>query len=88
MNKEIRPKYTLRKLSVGLASVMIGSTILLSSQQVHAADNSAATAETSTTNTTEGSETTDVKNTDTNSDRSVKSDGTSQDASSKTEVYR
>ncbi|WP_229265818.1 YSIRK-type signal peptide-containing protein [Lactobacillus crispatus] len=50
MNKEIRPKYTLRKLSVGLASVMIGSTILLSSQQVHAAD-------TSTTNT----ETTDVK---------------------------
>ena len=75
MNKEIRPKYTLRKLSVGLASVMIGSTILLSSQQVHAAD-------TSTTNT----KTTDVKNTDTNSVQSVKSDSTSQDASFKTEV--
>ena len=75
MNKEIRPKYTLRKLSVGLASVMIGSTILLSSQQVHAAD-------TSTTNT----KTTDVKNTDTNSVQSVKSGSTSQDASFKTEV--
>lgn len=82
MNKEIRPKYTLRKLSVGLASVMIGSTILLSSQQVHAADTSAATAETSTTNT----KTTDVKNTDTNSVQSVKSGSTSQDASFKTEV--
>lgn len=47
MNKEVRPKYTLRKLSVGLASVMIGSTILLTSQQVHAADNTSADAATS-----------------------------------------
>lgn len=70
MNKEIRPKYTLRKLSVGLASVMIGSTILLSSQQVHAAEKTA---------------TTDVKNTDTNSDQLGKSGSTSQGASSKIE---
>lgn len=40
MNREVKPKYTLRKLSVGLTSIMIGSTILLTSQQVHAADDS------------------------------------------------
>ncbi|MBW0436941.1 YSIRK-type signal peptide-containing protein, partial [Lactobacillus crispatus] len=33
------PKYTLRKLSVGLASVMIGSGILMSSPKVLAATN-------------------------------------------------
>ena len=79
MDKEIRPKYTLRKLSVGLASVMIGSTILLSSQQVHAADNSAATPKTSTT------ETTDVKNPDPNRGQSGNSNSTSQGDSSRPE---
>lgn len=34
---EKRPKYCLRKLSVGLASVMVGSVLFLNSvQEVHA----------------------------------------------------
>ena len=42
------PKYTLRKLSVGLASVMIGSGILMSSPKVLAATNAGAGAGTGT----------------------------------------
>ena len=38
------PKYTLRKLSVGLASVMIGSGILMSSPKVLADTNDTSTA--------------------------------------------
>ena len=42
------PKYTLRKLSVGLASVMIGSGILMNSPKVLAATNAGAGAGTGT----------------------------------------
>ena len=38
------PKYTLRKLSVGLASVMIGSGILMNSPKVLADTNDTSTA--------------------------------------------
>ncbi|WP_431462838.1 YSIRK-type signal peptide-containing protein [Lactobacillus crispatus] len=45
------PKYTLRKLSVGLASVMIGSGILMSSPKVLAATNADTANEGKSTNT-------------------------------------